>query len=115
MSQTDETPTYTEPVQVKNERHLNELVDASEGVLVDFHADWCGPCKMLSPVMETIAADTDVTVAKVDVDENQQLAAAFGVRGIPMMTLFVDGNAVEKAVGFKPEDEIRALIDRNVA
>ncbi|TQR21944.1 hypothetical protein C9J85_19490 [Haloferax sp. wsp5] len=79
----------------------DELDDAvaDDVVLVDFYADWCGPCKQLEPAVERIAAGTAATVAKVDIDANQQLAAKYGVRSVPTLLLFVDGEPVERLVG----------------
>jgi len=101
----------TEPVAVDSEAALDELVETHDVVLVDFYADWCGPCKMLEPVVERLAAETAATVAKVDVDVNQQLAAAYGVRGVPTLILFADGSQVEEMVGVKSEDQLRSAID----
>jgi len=75
--------TADEPVHVEGQSQLDELVDTGGVVLADFYADWCGPCQMLEPVVEKLAAETDATVAKVDVDANQRLASAYGVRGVP--------------------------------
>jgi thioredoxin 1 len=99
-----------EPVHVDGQSHLQEVVDANELVLVDFYADWCGPCQMLEPVVETIAAETDAAVAKVDVDANQALAGQFQVRGVPTIALFDDGEVVERFSGVRGEDELRALV-----
>jgi len=81
--------------------------------LVDFYADWCGPCQMLEPVVESIAADTDATVAKVDVDANRGLAAEYGVRGVPTLLLFADGEPVERLVGMQDESRLRSAIEEH--
>jgi thioredoxin 1 len=91
---------------------LDALVAENDVVLADFHADWCGPCQMLEPVVERLAAETDATVAKVDVDANQQLAGAYGVRGVPTLILFADGEQVEEIVGVQGEEQLRSLIGR---
>lgn len=74
-------------------------------VLVDFFANWCGPCKMMSPVLEEVEEEIEaLTVVKVDTDENGALAAKFGVQSIPNMILFKDGKVVDQLIGFTPKD-----------
>lgn len=97
--------------------HVNEsdfrekVLEAKGTVLVDFWANWCGPCRMLGPVLEQLAADRpDVTVAKVDVDENMGLAAAYGVESIPMLLVFKDGQLANKSIGYVSQEEIEKLI-----
>ena len=85
------TDTTNEPIHIDGKAQLNDVVADHDVVLTDFYADWCGPCQMLEPVVETIATETDATVAKVDVDANQQLAGAYGVRGVPTLILFANG------------------------
>ncbi len=101
----------SEPLYVDGEAELDDIVAENDVVLTDFYADWCGPCQMLEPIVENLAADTDATVAKVDVDANQQLAAAYGVRGVPTLVLFAGGEQVEEIVGLQGEDELRSLIE----
>ena len=101
-----------EPVHVDGQADLDATVAENGVVLADFYADWCGPCQMLEPVVETIAAETDAAVAKVDVDANQPLAQAYGVRGVPTLVLFADGEQVEEIVGVQREDQLRSLVDR---
>jgi len=102
----------SEPQHVDGEADLDEFVADNDVVLADFYADWCGPCRMLEPVVETLAAETDADVAKVDVDANQQLAAAYGVRGVPTLVLFADGEQVEEVVGVQTEEQLRSLVAR---
>ena len=86
----------------------NELLRSDKPVLLDFYADWCGPCKMLSPVLSEIAdeyADV-IRVAKVNVDDEPELAMKFKVSSIPMLVLFKDGRIVSTSVGYRPKDEI---------
>jgi len=106
----DTTP--TDPVQIDGQATLDEVVAEYDVVLADFYADWCGPCKMLEPIVETLAAETDAAVAKVDVDANQQLATAYGVRGVPTLVLFADGEQVEEIVGVQPAEQLRSLVGR---
>ena len=103
----------SEPVPVAGTAELSETVSERSVVLVDFYADWCGPCQMLEPVVESIAAETDATVAKVDVDANQGLAAEYGVRGVPTLLLFADGEPVERLVGMQDESRLRSVIEEH--
>ncbi|WP_265109918.1 thioredoxin [Halosolutus halophilus] len=100
-----------EPVHVEGTDHLDEIVAEHDVVLVDFYADWCGPCKMLEPVIEALAEETEAVMAKVDVDRYQQLAGAYGVRGVPTLVLFADGEQVEQQTGVLPADRLRNLIE----
>jgi len=108
-SGTDAT-TPNEPRRISGETELAEFVADNAVVLVDFYADWCGPCQMLEPVVDLIATETAAAVAKVDVDANQQLAGTYGVRGVPTLILFADGEPVEEIVGVRGEDQLRQLI-----
>jgi len=99
------------PVAVDSPTELDDLVASHDVVLVDFYADWCGPCKMLEPAIERLAEHTGATVAKVDVDANQELASTYGVRGVPTLVLFADGTQVDEVVGVQPEDQLRSLVE----
>ena len=103
-----------DPIYVDGPSHLDDLTAEYDVVLVDFYADWCGPCQMLEPVVESLAASTPAAVAKVDIDANQGLASQYGVRGVPTLLLFADGEAVERMVGVQSEDQLSALIDQYV-
>ena len=81
--------------------------------IVDFYADWCGPCKMLSPVLHELAEEKSGTlkVGKVNVDEQMELAMRFQVSSIPMLVVFKDGKAITKSVGYRPKSEIAAMVE----
>jgi putative thioredoxin len=83
----------------------------SETVVVDFWADWCGPCKTLAPVLEQAAEERGVTLAKVDVDANQQVALEYGIRGIPAVKAFRNGHVVSEFVGAQPPTRVAAFLD----
>jgi len=105
------TTAPNEPLHIDGEDQLDTVVGKHDVVLADFYADWCGPCQMLEPIVETLAAETDAAVAKVDVDANQPLAQSYGVRGVPTLVLFAGGEQVEEIVGLKGEEQLRALIE----
>ena len=82
--------------------------------LVDFWATWCGPCRMIAPIVEELAEEVaDVTFAKVNVDENPDIAIGLGIQAISTLFLFKDGKAVDKVVGLQTKPALRAMIDRN--
>lgn len=91
----------------------SEALHAAETVLVDFYADWCGPCKMMAPVVEEIAQEqTDVAVCKVNVDEASVLAAEYRVMSIPTLIVFKSGKETARLVGYRPKAEILAALSK---
>ena len=98
-----------------NERNFNqEVLNSKEPVLVDFYAEWCGPCRMMGPVVEQLADRYEgrAKVGKVNVDEQPDLAAQFGVMSIPTLLVFQNGRLVNQAVGARPKSGVLALLDR---
>ena len=88
-----------------------EVIHSDKPVLLDFWASWCGPCRMVGPIVDEIAAQrTDIKVGKINVEEQQELAAAFRVMSIPTLVVMKDGQIVEKAVGARPKDQILSML-----
>jgi len=95
--------------KLNNHNFQNEILENAGIALVDFYADWCGPCKMLSPIIDEIAEErTDITVGKVNVDENNSLAAKYNVMSIPTMIIFKNGKEQARVVGVRPKEDILA-------
>jgi thioredoxin 1 len=94
-----------------------EVLKSDVPVLVDFWAEWCGPCRMLSPTVEALAGDYEgkVRVAKLNVDENGQTAQAYGIRGIPTLLLFKSGQVQDQIVGNTPRDNIERVLQKHIA
>ncbi len=99
-------------IQEINNAEFEEVVLKSDKpVLVDFNATWCGPCRMLKPVLEEIADErADVKVVGIDVDENRDLAGEYGVFSIPCLVLFKDGAEADRSVGLVPKEQVLALL-----
>ena len=89
----------------------NEVLNSEKPVLLDFWASWCGPCRMVSPIVDEIAAERgDIKVGKVNVDEQPELAAQFGVMSIPTLVVMKDGKIIHQAVGARPKAQILAML-----
>lgn len=98
-------------ITLTKENFEEEVIRSDKPVLVDFWASWCGPCKMLSPVVDEIAEETDtIKVGKINVDEQPELARQFQVMSIPTLVVMKDGKAVQKSVGAIPKEAIYTLI-----
>ena len=99
-------------INLTAENYEQEVAKSDKKVLIDFWAAWCGPCRMIAPALEEIAAErSDIKVCKVNVDEQMELAMRFQVSSIPMLVVFKDGKAVAKSVGYRPKSEIAAMVE----
>lgn len=96
---------------IKDTAEFDSVLKENTAVLVDFYADWCGPCKMLAPVLEEVAGKVDgVKVVKVNVDDNQEIAQRFGIMSIPTLIGFKNGEQAASSLGFKPAAELESLL-----
>ncbi len=91
------------------EEEFNEII--KNKVLVDFYADWCGPCKMLAIEIEKVASEIDIDIVKVNVDEEDDIARRYGVMSIPTLILFENGQELKKTIGFMSKDKIKEFIE----
>lgn len=99
-------------IEITKENFKSEVTDAKGAVLLDFWAPWCGPCRMLAPILDEVAAARpDLKVGKVNIDEQPELAAQFGVQSIPTLIAFKDGQKTKESVGLVPHEMIERLLD----
>ena len=103
-------------VYLTDESFQNEVIDSAEPVLVDYWAEWCGPCKMIAPILTEIAREYQgkIKIAKLNIDENPQTPPKYGIRGIPTLMLFKNGNVEATKVGALSKSQLTAFIDTNL-
>ena len=104
-------------LKVNDENFDTEVLKSSKPIVVDFWAEWCGPCKMVSPIVEELSDEYDgkLKVTKLDVDSNPQTAASFGIRGIPTLLVFKDGAAIDQIVGAVPKSTLTERLDKIIS
>mgnify|MGYP000870259274 CR=1 FL=1 len=105
------------PIEITDETFEEEEINSELPVLVDFWADWCGPCKMVAPVVEDLAGEFEgkVKVGKLDVDSSPKTAQKYGIRGIPNLTIFEKGEVVGQLVGVQPKANIKKRLDETIS
>lgn len=105
----------SEVLQVTDATFEKEVLQAGTPVLLDLWAPWCGPCRMVAPILDELAVDLagKIKIAKINVDENQQVPTQFGVRSIPTLLLFKEGKLVATQVGALPKNQLVAFIEKN--
>ena len=98
-------------MKLNKENFEKEILNGNGTALVDFYADWCGPCKMLAPIIEEISAEhADILVGKINVDDSPELAAQYQITNIPTVLVFRDGKVINRSVGFKSKQELLGLL-----
>ena len=98
-------------IKINKENFASEVLNSNKPVLLDFYADWCGPCRMVGPIVSEIANErSDVKVGKINVDEQPELAAQFQVMSIPMLAVIKNGKLEYKVVGYRPKEQIEAML-----
>ena len=105
------------PAEVTDATFDEEVLKSSEPVLVDFWAPWCGPCRMVAPLVEELAGEYDgkVKFVKLNTDDNMQIAARYGIRSIPSLLMFKGGELVDQIIGFRPKGDLKRTIEKALA
>ena len=105
------------PVHVTDDTFEDEVIGSEVPVVVDFWAEWCGPCKIIAPIVEELADEYDgkVKFAKLDVDTNPRVATQYGIRGIPTLLIFSGGSPVDQVVGAVPKSTLKGRVDKAIA
>lgn len=99
-------------LNITKDNFQKEVIESEKTVLLDFWATWCGPCRMLSPIVDEIAEErSDIKVGKINVDEQPELAASFNVMSIPMLIVMKEGRIANQALGMRPKAQVLALLD----
>lgn len=101
-------------IEFKKDDNIDELLSSKKVTILQFSAEWCGPCRMLGPIIDELSEDNagkDVTIAKINVEENQELAIKYGVRGIPTVIIFKDGEEQRRKTGICSKSEFQTIID----
>lgn len=103
-------------VEVTDQNFDEQVIKGKGLILVDFWAEWCGPCRMIAPILEELAAEYDgqIIIAKLNVDENRQTSARFGIRSIPTILFFKEGAQVEQLIGAMPKSAIKAKVQQHL-
>ena len=106
-----------QPIEITDDTFTEEVVNAKTPVLVDFWAEWCGPCKLIAPMVEELANEYEgkIKFAKLDVDSNPQSAMTFGIRGIPTLLIFDDGQPIDQVVGAVPKSVLQKRLEAALA
>jgi len=106
-----------EPVKVTDETFDREVLQAEGAVLVDFYADWCGPCRIMAPILSEIANEREgqIKVCKLDVTQNMETASRYGIMSIPTLMLFKSGEVVDKAIGAMSKEQLQGRLDKALA